>query len=161
HLQTGAPGNDGPGHEACAKDQNRRQKVEGGIGLLWPNDLLGEQLQGIGDGLQQSEFANAVRPQPILKSRDKSSFRPDGEDDDGVGEFVAYRDLRQAREIYERRWADVVSVRVRRAVGDEIEADLAFGSLDAGISLALRGLQHLRHLGADISLADGIQSLLQ
>src|SRR5450631_2169588 len=83
------------------------------------------------------------------------------EDDTGVREFVADGDLTETGQVDKAGWADVVAVRVHRAVGDEIKADLAFGALDARVRLALGRPEDLRHLGSNITLGNGVERLLQ
>ena len=74
---------------------------------------------------------------------------------------MANGDLAQTGQVDEAGRTDVVAVRVGGAVRNQIEADLALGALDARVGLALGWLEHLRHLGADVTLGDRVERLLQ
>src|SRR5207302_6109539 len=82
------------------------------------------------------------------------------QDHHGIREFVADSDLAQTREVDEAWRADVVAVRIRCAVGHQIEADLAFRTFDPRVRLALWWPQDFRHFGADVTFRDRIQRLL-
>src|SRR5438094_10514156 len=59
-------------------------------------------------------------------------------DRDDVGDLVAGNDVRQDREVRERRAAPLHAVRLRGAVADHVAAHLAARPFDASVGLALR-----------------------
>src|SRR5882672_3230778 len=65
-------------------------------------------------------------------------------DGDDVGDLVARDDVWQEGQVRERGTAPLHAVRLGRAVGDQVAADLAARALDAGVRLAL-GDAHLPH----------------
>src|SRR5262249_21614775 len=78
----------------------------------------------------------------------------DGErpDDRGcVREHMAGGQVIHSRKMGERRRADLAFVRPVGAVGDEIDAELAFGCLDGGINLAGR---HAMAFGVQLEMLD-------
>src|SRR5262249_44749340 len=79
-LQARSPRNDRPDHQAGAQNEQRRQVVQEGVSFLRTNDLFREQLERVGDRLQQSKAPNAVRAEPTLQPSDEASLGPDGDD---------------------------------------------------------------------------------
>src|SRR6056297_50315 len=83
---------------------------------------------------------------------DTSEHRVDATDDrHRIGNQSAAHHVRQALDVDETRLAHVQPVGVRRAVADDVAADLATRSLDAHVRLALG---HLEALGEDLEVVD-------
>src|SRR4029077_11147973 len=75
------------------------------------------------------------------------------DDRDGVGDHVAARHLVERREVDETRRAQLDPVRLVRAVGDDVDAELALRVLDRRIRLARR---HVHPLGEELEVMDEI-----
>src|SRR5262245_19371725 len=80
------------------------------------------------------------------------------EDRDDVREHRPLQRVREARDVHERRPADAQALRAARAVGDDVEAELALGVLGAEVAL---GRAELRALGHHHELVDELLHVRQ
>src|SRR5438132_547180 len=68
-----------------------------------------------------------------------------------VGDHVAARHLVERGEVRKARRADLQAIGLVRAVGDEVDAELALRRLDRGVDLALR---HVHAFGDELEMVD-------
>src|ERR1044072_5671715 len=73
------------------------------------------------------------------------------DDGDRVGDHVAARHLVERREVREAGGADLEAIGLVRAVGHEVDAELALGMLHRGVDLAFG---HVHALGDELEVVD-------
>src|SRR4030095_1059701 len=98
--------------------------------------------------LRDSALSISIRCSSIYFPEDDVLRADDG---DGVGEHVAARHLVERREVRESRGADLEAVGLVRAVGHEVDAELALRMLDRRVDLAFG---HVHALGDELEVVD-------